>query len=106
MIEAAAALQRSITELTPDKWGWELNRTSTMYLKASGKSSGRVNFPTPITAAAITYPKCGLRKEANLNSGRCADSSDFIFWVIPRAAARRARARAMPARSRKAYAVG
>jgi hypothetical protein len=41
-----------------------------MYLKASGNMSGSVNFPTPMTAAAITYPKCGFRKEANLTSGR------------------------------------
>jgi hypothetical protein len=52
---------------------------STMYLKASGKMSGSVNLPTPIAAAAPTYPSCGLRKEANLTSGYRENSAFFIF---------------------------
>ena len=43
--------------------------TSTMYLKASGKASGRVNLPTPVSAEPTTIARCGLTIDKNRTSG-------------------------------------
>src|SRR5215469_1847998 len=43
-----------------------VSRTSITYLKASGKASGNVNLPTPITAAPTTNRKWGRRNPTNL----------------------------------------
>src|SRR5215469_4902162 len=52
--------------MTRSNFGGVVSRTSITYLKASGKASGNVNLPTPITAAPTTNRKWGRRNPTNL----------------------------------------
>src|SRR5262249_21784104 len=68
---------RLISRSIPSSFGCEASRTSMTYLKASGKASGRVNFPIPASAAPTTSRRCGLTNERNLGSGERTELTSF-----------------------------
>ena len=78
-IPASPTHKRSITRSIPSSFGCEDSRTSMTYLKASGKASGRVNLPTPVSAAPTTSARWGRTNDKNLISGERELLTPFEF---------------------------